>query len=274
MNHFTAADGTKLHYDDRGEGLPLLCLSGLTRTMGDFQYLMPHLPKCRLIRMDYRGRGGSEWSGAATYTVKQEAEDALALLDHLGIDRAAILGTSRGGLIGMYLALIEWDRVLGLCLNDVGPVLEREGLLRIQDYIGRNPAAKTFEALAAALPRFNPGFANVPAERWLAEANLHAREVPGGLAITYDPTLRDSFLASMAAPQADAWPLFEALAGRPVALIRGANSDLLSMKTAKEMRSRRPDMIFANVPDRAHIPFLDEPRSLRAIRAFIRACHD
>jgi pimeloyl-ACP methyl ester carboxylesterase len=272
MSHFTAADGTKLHYDDRGEGMPLLCLSGLTRTMGDFQYLMPHLPPLRLIRMDYRGRGGSGWSGAATYTIKQEAEDALALMDHLGVDRAAILGTSRGGLIGMYLGLIEWDRVLGLCLNDVGPVLERDGLIRIQDYIGRNPAAKTHEALAAAMPRHNPGFANVPASRWMEEALLHAKVAEGGLKITYDPALRDSFLASMAAPQVDAWPLFEGLAGRPLALIRGANSDLLSAKTAKEMRARRPDMIYANVPDRAHIPFLDEPKSLRAIRAFLKAC--
>jgi pimeloyl-ACP methyl ester carboxylesterase len=81
----TAADGTRLAYDDQGSGLPLLCLPGLTRTMGDFDYLRPHLPppnsgKLRLIRMDYRGRGASGWSGAASYTVPQEGADALALL--------------------------------------------------------------------------------------------------------------------------------------------------------------------------------------------------
>ena len=101
---FTAADGTRLAYDDQGSGLPLLCLSGLTRTMGDFDYLRPHLPppnsgKLRLIRMDYRGRGASGHSGADSYTVAQEGADALALLDHLGLPQAAILGTSRGGLI-------------------------------------------------------------------------------------------------------------------------------------------------------------------------------
>ena len=77
---FPARDGALLAYRDEGAGLPLLCLPGLTRTMGDFDYLRPHLPPCRLIRMDYRGRGGSAWTGAASYTVPQEAQDALAMI--------------------------------------------------------------------------------------------------------------------------------------------------------------------------------------------------
>jgi pimeloyl-ACP methyl ester carboxylesterase len=266
---FAAPDGARLAYSDEGEGLPLLCLAGLTRTMADFDDLAPHLPPLRLIRMDYRGRGASEWTGAATYTVPTEAKDALALLDHLGISKAAILGTSRGGLIGMYLAAVAKPRLLGLCLNDVGPVIERKGLERIFDYVGRNPSAPTHAALAEAMPRHSPGFANVPPDRWLAEARRHYRETPEGLRITYDPALRDAFLAAFEGPPQDLWPLFDACAGLPLALIRGANSDLLSRATVDEMRRRRPDMIFAEVPDRAHIPFLDEAESLAAIRAFL-----
>jgi pimeloyl-ACP methyl ester carboxylesterase len=268
-SRFTADDGAQIAYRDEGAGLPLLCLSGLTRTMGDFDYLRPHLPRLRLIRMDYRGRGSSDFSGAPTYTVPREAADALALLDHLGIEKAAVLGTSRGGLIGMFLAATARDRMLGLCLNDVGPVIERAGLERIFDYVGRNPAARSHAELAAALPRLAPGFANVPPDRWLAEARLHYRETPDGLRITYDPALREAFLAAFQQPSADAWPLFDACSGLPLALIRGVNSDLLSEATAAEMRARRPDMIFADIADRAHIPFLDEPESLWAIRAFL-----
>jgi pimeloyl-ACP methyl ester carboxylesterase len=266
---FTAADGTTIAYDDRGQGTPVLCLAGLTRTMGDFGYAMPHLPPCRLIRMDYRGRGASGWSGPATYTVPQEAQDALALLDHLGVAQAAVIGTSRGGLIGMLLAALAHDRLLGLCLNDVGPVIDRAGLERIKDYVGRNPASRTYEALAAALPRNMPGFANVPESRWMEEARLHYRQGPDGLTITYDPALRTAFLAAFDGPPADLWPLFDACAGLPLALIRGANSDLLSLETSAEMRRRRPDMDFAEVPDRAHIPFLDEPQSLACLHAFL-----
>lgn len=269
---FTTPDGTRIAFDDRGDGLPLLCLPGLTRTMADFDYMLPHLPPCRVIRMDYRGRGASQWTGAATYTVPQEAKDALDLLDHLGLDRAAILGTSRGGLIGMLLAALAKPRLIGLCLNDVGPEIHRPGLTRIFDYVGRNPASKTHADLAAALPRNMPGFANVPPARWLEEAQKHYIQTATGLQITYDPALRDAFLAAFEGPPVDLWPLFDACAGLPLALIRGANSDLLSPATTAEMRHRRPDMIFAEVPDRAHIPFLDEGESIIALHAFLKAC--
>ena len=268
---FTTPDGARLAYADHGTGLPLLCLAGLTRSMADFDYLMPHLPPLRVIRMDYRGRGASDWTGADTYTVPQEAKDALALMDHLGIDRFAILGTSRGGLIGMLLAAMAKPRLLGLCLNDVGPVIDPVGLDRIFAYVGRDPAQKNHAALAEAYANFLPGFANVPPGRWLSEAQNHALETAGGLKIPYDPALRDAFLKAFDGPPVDLWPLFDALAGLPVALIRGDNSDLLSPDTANEMRRRRPDMIFASVSDRAHIPFLDEPESLTALRAFLKA---
>jgi hypothetical protein len=150
-------------------------------------------------------------------------------------------------------------------------VIERAGLARISDYVGRDPVVKTHAELAARLPAAMPGFVVSP-DRWLEEALLHYRAVDGRLRITYDPALRDSFLKAFEGPSVDAWPLFEACAGLPLGLIRGANSDLLSMETVAEMRARRPDMIFGQVPDRAHIPFLDEADSLAVIRAFIGAC--
>jgi pimeloyl-ACP methyl ester carboxylesterase len=271
---YLAADGTALAYADEGEGMPLLCLPGLTRSMGDFDYLRPHLPPLRLIRVDYRGRGGSGWSGPASYTVPQEAQDVLGLLSHLGLDRVAVLGTSRGGLIGMVLAAMAKHRMLGLCLNDIGPEIHQPGLRRIADYVGRNPAAKTHAELAARLPSYMPGFDNVPPERWLAEVRLHYVETGDGLSITYDPSLREPFMLAATAPPTDLWPLFEACAGLPMGLLRGANSDLLTQACADEMRRRRPDMAFANVADRAHIPFLDEPESLDVIRTWLQACHD
>ena len=269
---FTASDGARLAYLDEGQGLPVLCLAGLTRTMADFDYMIPHLPPLRLIRMDYRGRGESQWTGAASYTVPQEGKDALELLDHLGVGRAAVLGTSRGGLIGMMLAAVAKDRLLGLCLNDIGPEIHRPGLERIFDYVGRNPSARTLAEIAEKMPRYSPGFANVPASRWLEEVTKFYAETPDGLRITYDPALRDAFIAGFNGPAVDLWPLWEATAGLPVALIRGANSDLLSAETVAGMKARRPDLIHAEVPDRAHIPFLDEPQSLAVLTAFLRAC--
>lgn len=268
---FTAPDGTKLAYKVQGSGKALLCLSGLTRTMADFDYVLPHLSGLRTIRMDYRGRGASDRAKTNSYTVLQEAQDALALLDHLRIDRVAVLGTSRGGLIGLTLALLAGPLVTGLCLNDIGPVIERKGLERIATYVGHKPAGKSFQDHADTLAKANPGFANVLPERWLDEARRQVRETPDGLQITYDRALRKGVLDGLKAAQTDLWPLFDALAGLPLAAIRGANSDLFSAATLTEMQRRRPDMIAATVPDRAHVPFLDEPASLAVLHAFLKA---
>ena len=128
MAFFQTSDGLKLYYTDEGEGLPLLCLSGLTRTGGDFDYVAPHLPNVRLIRMDYRGRGQSEWGDHTTYSIPVEARDAVELLDHLGVDKAAVLGTSRGGLIAMMLAATSHDLRTVLVRKKADRVLKERGM--------------------------------------------------------------------------------------------------------------------------------------------------
>lgn len=269
VEFMTAKDGARLAYRDEGEGLPVLCLAGLTRGMDDFDYLAPALADCRMIRMDYRGRGQSDWTGAATYTVPQEGADALALLDHLGIARAVVFGTSRGGLIAMYLAAVARGRLLGVCLNDVGPQLRVEGLEAITAYVGRRPNARTLAEVAARLPETLKGFGPVPEGRWAEEAARLYRQTDDGVELTYDPALRESFLAAMKDPTATAWPLFDALEGLPLALIHGAGSDLLGEDAVAEMRRRRPDMIYGKVPGRGHIPWLDEPEAVAVVRAWV-----
>ncbi len=269
IHSFTASDGARLAYRDQGAGLPVLCLPGLTRDGQDFDFLAPHLPDVRLIRPDYRGRGASEWTGAETYTVPREARDALELLDHLGVRQAAVIGGSRGGMIGMFLAAKARDRMLGLCLNDIGPELDRSGIDRIVDYVGRNPSARTLADLVARMPATNPGFDAVPESRWWEMARRLYVETADGLRITYDPDLRTAFLKGFGGPLPDLWPLFDACAGLPMALLRGANSDLLNPATARAMQGRHPGLIFTDVPGRAHMPFLDEPEALSALRSWL-----
>lgn len=270
MDWFETPDDTTLAFTDEGEGLPVLCLAGLTRNGTDFDYLAPHLSGIRLIRLDYRGRGASDWADPTTYTFPIEAQDALALLDHLGLDKAAILGTSRGGIIAMLLAATAKDRLLGVCLNDIGPVVDPGGLDVIRAYVGKNPAAGTYEEAAKARERFMPGFKNVPESRWMDEVKKHYILTQSGLQINYDPDLARIFDgAETDTAPSDFWPVYDALHGLPLAVIRGKNSDILSPETAAEMRRRRPDMIYAEIPDRGHVPFLDEPESLAAIHTWL-----
>ncbi len=216
--------------------------------------------------MDYRGRGQSDWADPATYTIPQEAHDALALLDHLNIPRTSILGTSRGGLIAMVIAATAKDRLTGVALNDIGPELGQAGLDVIRDYIGIPPPFRTYAEAAEARAKTWVQFRDVPMSRWLAEVEAHYAETPDGLTLRYDPALRDAVLAAGEAPLPDMWPLFDALDGLPLAVIRGANSDLLTLETTQQMQTRRPDMRLAIVPDRGHVPFLDEPEALAVLR--------
>ncbi len=267
---FRAGDGARLAYRDQGSGLPLLALAGFTRDGRDFDYLARRLPAwVRLIRLDSRGRGQSQWTGPDTYTVAQEVEDAVALLDHLGIPQAALIGSSRGGLLAMVLAARHRGRVLGICLNDVGPVVERAGLMRIGAYVGLTPTVATLEEIADRMPSVMPGFERVSDFRWAEETIRHFIQLEGKVGLPYDPALRTAFETAMAAPTPDLWPLFDACAGLPLALIRGAGSDVLAEDTVHSMQLRRPDMLCAQVPGRGHVPFLDEPEALACIRDWL-----
>jgi len=270
---FTTSDGLRLAYRDEGAGPVLLCLAGLTRNMADFDFVARDFAhRARIVRMDYRGRGASDHAADyLSYNLIREGRDALELLDHLGIDRAAILGTSRGGLIALTLAPGHRDRLTGVCLNDVGPEIAPEGLAHIFGYVGVDTDMKTYDeaadTLAASMEARFPG---VPRARWRLHATRVWKQTPDGLALRYDKALRKSLLEQSATGTVeDLWPYFDALEGLPLALIRGANSDLLSAATAAKMKARRPDMIFGEVPDRGHVPFLDEPAARAAIAAFL-----
>ena len=271
MNFFTSSDGLTLAYQDEGTGLPVLCLAGLTRNGGDFTFVAPHLKHVRLIRLDSRGRGQSaydpDWKN---YNLLVELRDAVELLDHLGLEKVAILGTSRGGILAMMMAALHKDRLSGVVLNDIGPELDQAGLAFIADYIGIRPSSKTYAEVANIRPLIMEDFRNVAAERWREEARLLYRETPEGLDLRYDANLKHSVLEAMKSPPVDLWPFFDALDGLPLGLLRGENSNLLKMETADRMRQRRPDMIFANVADRGHVPFLDEPESLNVILNWLR----
>ncbi len=269
MTYFSTTDGKQIYFEDSGKGVALLCLAGLTRNTQDFSFLAPHVREHRLIAMDYRGRGRSDYDPVyQNYNILREAQDVIELLDHLGLDRVSILGTSRGGLIAMALAAGHPDRLSGVILNDVGPVIEPSAIDRIMSYVGKEPAAKTIEQAAQALQHMmGPEFPGVAFERWLKMAAFQYDETPDGLTLRYDTALRTALIEQSAAGEvADLWPLFDALRDIPTGVLRGANSDLLSEQTLSAMQNRHPGLITAIVPDRGHVPFLDEPESLALLQ--------
>ncbi|MEO1138231.1 MAG: alpha/beta hydrolase [Pseudomonadota bacterium] len=273
MPRFTTSDGLSLHYEDEGTGAPVLCLAGLTRNSTDFIYLLPHLADHRVIRLDYRGRGKSDYAeDFMSYNILREGQDAVELLDHLNLPKATIMGTSRGGLIAMALSVINPERISGAILNDIGPEVAPTGIERIMDYVGKTPPFPDLDAAAVALLNgHKDGFPDVPLSRWREQAECMWADNPnGGISLRYDARLRDALVGQAGAGDApDLWLLFEGLTVLPTAAIRGANSDLLSPETFAKMQVRHPDMITATVPNRGHVPFLDEPEAVEAIHKLL-----
>jgi pimeloyl-ACP methyl ester carboxylesterase len=269
---FTTSDGLSLAYTDTGAGRPLLGLPGLTRNAADFEDLAAALGgRYRLIALTARGRHGSDFDQDwKNYNVGVEGRDAIELLDHLGLEKVTVIGTSRGGLIAMLLALLTKDRLSAVLLNDIGPDIAPGGLDRIKGYLGIPPKGKTYADVAAALLATSGAeFPDVSLARWEICARRWFTETPEGMALNYDPKLRDAVLSGAVEAAPDMWPLFDAFAGVPLAVLRGANSDLLSRETLTKMSERRPDLILAEVPNRGHVPFLDEPESLATLDALL-----
>lgn len=272
-NFFNTPDGLRLAFDDQGHGHPLLCLAGLSRNMADFAPVLANFAdRARIIRLDSRGRGQSDHDpDYHNYNIIQESRDVLALLDQLGLEKVSILGTSRGGLIAMTLAMGHPERLQGVVFNDIGPVIEPAGLADIMGYLGYKPAYASYDDAVEKLPEvMAPRFSNVPSETWRAFAEALWIETPEGLDIRYDAMLRRAVLEQSAdGALPDIWPLFQALDAFPVGLIRGANSNILTAETAAEMRARHPGMIFSEVPERGHVPFLDEAESRAVIATYL-----
>jgi pimeloyl-ACP methyl ester carboxylesterase len=275
MPRFTTSDGLALHYTDEGEGTPVLCLPGLTRNGADFDELAAALAarvpgRVRLLRLTLRGRGQSDRDPTpANYNVPVEARDVVEFLDHLGLPKVTIVGTSRGGLVAMFLAATAHDRLAGVLLNDIGPELAPEGLANILAYLGVPPKAATYAEVLAPLRSRMTGFPGISDAKLLSLARRWFDEGPDGLALNYDPRIRDNLEATAGQAAPDMWPLFDALQGIPVAVVRGANSDLLTRDTVARMQARRPDLIAAEVPGRGHVPFLDEPEAQAALAALL-----
>jgi len=278
---YTAPDGLRLHARVYGEanagGWPVVCLPGLTRNARDFHELALHLSqrtdnRRKVVAFDYRGRGQSAYDpDIGHYNVGVEAGDILAGLAALGIVEAAFIGTSRGGLIIHVLGAMQPAVLKAIVLNDIGPVIEAEGLAHIGSYLERTPKPKTFaEAVAAQRGTHGGDFPALAAADWERMVQALYRETDSGLVPDFDPKLVDTLAGvDFTRPLADLWPQFEALVIVPLLAIRGAKSKLLSAATLEEMQRRHPNVEAITVEGQGHGPFLDTGELPHAIAAFL-----
>ena len=280
---WAAPDGLQLfardHAGAAGEArLPVVCIHGLTRNSKDFEGVAPVIAAAgrRVLALDVRGRGQSARDpNVSNYNPAGYAGDVAARMGAAGISRAIFVGTSMGGIITMTLATMRPALIAGAVLNDIGAEIASEGLTRIAGYVGKvEPAATWAEAARCARAGNGEALPRLSDADWITFARRTWREeAPGRLMPDYDPAIAQGFSPlppGQAQPSADLWPLFTALAmARPLLLIRGAASDLLSAATADRMQAAAPQMRRLVVAETGHAPTLDEPECRTAILDFL-----
>ncbi|MEO7411475.1 MAG: alpha/beta hydrolase [Sphingomicrobium sp.] len=267
--YWNSADGVKLHYRDHDgnrDRPPILCIPGLTRNARDFEPVANRFAgDWRVISIDLRGRGGSAFDpDPANYRPMVYVADIMKMLDQLGIADAVFVGTSLGGICTMALALNEHERIAGALLNDIGPVVDNAGIDRILGYVGK-PAifASWDEAIDQVSARNVDVYPDYSRAEWERFVRRMAIEEGGQIRFDYDMRIAGNFESAASAP--DVWPLYQALDGRPVTILRGELSDLLSAEVAIQMASAISDVELVTVPRVGHAPSFDEPESLAAL---------
>jgi pimeloyl-ACP methyl ester carboxylesterase len=283
---FLSSDGLTLHLRDYDPGvaatdgrLPVICLAGLTRNARDFHSLAlilsrdPVAPR-RVIALDYRGRGLSDRDENKTnYNLAVEARDVIEACAYLNIGRAAFIGTSRGGLILHLLAGMKPALVAAAVLNDVGPVIEPDGLMRIRDDLNSARLPRDMREAAALLKlRHGADFSALSDDDWADMAAAVYRDIDGQVVPDADPAIARQLLTiDFTQPLPDLWPQYERLAALPLMVVRGKNSALLSEGTLAAMAGKHADLQIVRAPGQGHPPLLHLEPALQNIRTFLAA---
>jgi pimeloyl-ACP methyl ester carboxylesterase len=273
----------------------VVCVHGLARNSRDFDYLAAALaPDCRVVCMDVAGRGASDWlENKSEYTFATYQRDAAAMLARasapagsrwFGRPKPAAaaqvdwLGTSMGGLIGLFLAAKKNSPVRRLVLNDVGALVPWSALFRMKGYITRGRSFASEPEVEAYLREVCAPFGPLSDEQWRHLARHGARRVNGHYELRYDPAIGEG-LHGHIDPEfpigpdlmrgIDLWNVWSKVQC-PTLVLRGERSEVLLPATLAEMKSRKPDLQVAEFPGVGHAPALMSDEQIRVVKQFLR----
>jgi pimeloyl-ACP methyl ester carboxylesterase len=247
----------------------VMCVHGLTRTGRDFDALARRLSvRHRVVCPDMIGRGRSDRvADPMLYSVPQYVADCVTLIARTDVPAVTWVGTSMGGLIGMGLASLDRAPVARMLLNDVGPVLSREGLTRIREYVGRDPVFASFEAGDAAVRQLAADFGPLTDAQWRLLTQHTVVQRDGAWRLHYDPRIAEP-LRAMPLDAPPLWPLYDRIVC-PTWVVRGEHSDLLPAAVADEMTRRGPRAHRVDVAGVGHAPTFIPDDQIAIVERFL-----
>ncbi len=264
----------KLAYTEWGDpdiGKDVICAHGLLRTGRDFDALAEGLSGgMRVACPDLAGRGRSDrLMNPEFYTVPQYVSDMAVLVARLGGDQVDWVGSSLGGIIGISMAALPRNPIRKLVVVDVGPFVPAAALGRIGDYAGERDYADLSEAEADIRTIYAP-MGDLTDAQWQHLTRHSVVEKPGGgFTRHYDPEIAQVFAETMTEDMRF-WELWDAIRC-PVLVLRGADSDLLTAETAREMTRRGPQATLVEIPGCGHVPSLMTEDQIAVVREFLTA---
>ena len=254
-------NGVNLAVEVRGDGPAILFIHGypLDRTIWAPQ--LDALDGWRRIAPDLRGMGESDAPDLG-YGMGTYAEDLVALLDALGVERAVVAGLSMGGYVAFEL-LRRWRaRVSGLVLIATRAEADSPDARRARDAAAHQARESGAAAIAEAmLPNL---LAPASRERDPALAERVRR------VMTNAPVAGIVGALSAMRDRPDSTGLLSTLEGVPTLVVAGAEDRIIPPEKARAMADRISDAEFVLIPGAAHLPTLEAPEATtRAIRTFL-----
>ena len=280
LNHVRCLGAGGLHrvayweWGDAANPRVLVCAHGLARQARDFDTLARAMcTEYRVVCVDVVGRGLSDWlADPSGYQIRAYVADMVTLLARLDAPTVHWLGTSMGGLIGLGLASLPQSPIAKLVLNDVGPTIQFEALVRIGTYLGQPLRWNTLDEAADYLQTISASFGPHTRAQWLALSRPMLRPDGDGFKLHYDPAIALPFKAITpeiaAAGEAMTWAAYDAISC-PTLVLRGADSDLLKRDTALTMTERGPRARLVEFAGIGHAPTLVADDQVAAVRAFL-----
>lgn len=248
---------------------PVICVHGLARNGRDFDVLASHLQNTtQIFCPDIVGRGQSDWLGdRSLYGYPQYINDMTALMARTGREAVDWVGTSMGGIIGMFMASLPKCPIKRLVINDVGPFIPLTALQRIATYIGSPPHFTIKAEGEAYLRKIYAPFGITKDADWRHMATHSLHQTKEGLwTLAYDPAIAAGF--TNLTQDVDFWSVYDQIKC-PVLVLRGAYSDILPRETAQQMTERGPKAHLVEIANIGHAPALMDDAQINVVRDFL-----
>lgn len=253
---FTMLNGLQAHYVEWGDpqAPPIVLLHGLRSYARTWEPVAAALSdRYRLIALDHRGRGESDWDPAEEYFIGSYISDLEQFADTLGLTRFVLVGHSMGGATALVYAARHPELVRLLVVEDVGPGSSAAtmGAERVKRELAETP--REFATLAAARAYWRSVRPGISEEALRSRVRHTLREEPSGRWVwKFDlDGIARARLNPDPARQIDLWPPVAALRC-PTLVMRGAQTDFLPISTCEEMTNRQPLLSWVEIPEAGH----------------------